>query len=441
MSVAVAACFFAAFVAAALWVPQDQQAIRRHVVAAVGDGTFNVRLPYGPFGRVVWPRHTLDCALAGMMLAPPGGRLIDALSNQFIVPNVAWQDPRVPETVDCQAMLRAIPELGDGYGDITRQATDRYILGVRVIGKILLGLMPFDAMAQLLRAIAFALLAVLALLSFAKLRATMRAGEPLLRPAGYLVIAALLSCLYGVHYFDAMLYFAPPDHTHFIFIIVSLLVPLGRMRPAGLAVYAASYGSLIAIFESLTGGIPFALAMLPLLLALGFDGTRRDYLTRLVVLWGSFCVAVATCFAIKKGLTAAFLNDQESFVSLLLYRMYGAPMPESGTKLTLGHLLSAYRRWASLIALGSTNIGTGLVVAALGIFVAATWRARNAQRECPILIACWLGIAVFILWAAAFLNHTAIHAYFMARLFVIPVIGASLLVLARFVPARGTRAA
>ena len=41
--VAVAACFFAAFVAAALWLPQDQPTIRRHIVAAVLDGTFNTR--------------------------------------------------------------------------------------------------------------------------------------------------------------------------------------------------------------------------------------------------------------------------------------------------------------------------------------------------------------------------------------------------------------
>ena len=72
------------------------------------------------------------------------------------------------------------------------------------------------------------------------------------------------------------------------------------MRPAGLALNAACYGSLIAIFESLTGGIPFALAMMPLLLALGFHGERRAYLARLFLLWGSFCIAVVTCFALKK---------------------------------------------------------------------------------------------------------------------------------------------
>ncbi len=209
-------------------------------------------------------------------------------------------------------------------------ASDRYILGVRVAGRVLLSLMPFDAMARTLRGISFALLGVLGALALWKLRAAPDAAARQFA-IGYLIIALCLALLYGVHWFDATLYFAPPDHVHFAFIIVSLLAPLARMRPAALALTAASYGSLIAIFESLTGGIPFALAMLPLLLALGFEGDRREYLARLFLLWGAFCIAVVTCFALKKILVIAFLGDQESFSSLLVYRMFGAPMPESGT--------------------------------------------------------------------------------------------------------------
>ena len=46
-------------------------------------------------------------------------------------------------------------------------------------------------------------------------------------------------------------------------------------------------------------------------------------------------------------------------------------------------------------------------------------------------LACWLGIAVLLVWAAVFLNHTAVHPYFMARLLVIPVIGAVMLIMSR----------
>jgi hypothetical protein len=171
---------------------------------------------------------------------------------------------------------------------------------------------------------------------------------------------------------------------------------------------------------------------LPLLLALGFEDRRREYFARLFLLWGAFCIAVVTCFALKKIVVIAFLADQESFASLLLYRMFGAPSPESGTSLTLGYLLASYRRWSSLIGWGSPNVGTALVLAALALFAIESWRTRNITMP-PVLLACWLGVAVLLVWAAVFLNHTAVHPYFMARLLVIPVIGAAILVMHRLV--------
>ena len=176
ISVAVAACFFAAFIAAALWLPQDQPTIRRHIVAAVLDGAFNARPSYGPLGATIFPRHTLDCTLANMMLAPSAGRLADAISNRHVAFNPSWSDPRIPLTTDCQGLARALPELGPGYGDVQYIATDRYILGVRVVGRTLLSLMPFDAMAQTLRGIAFALLGALGALALFKLRAAPDTG-------------------------------------------------------------------------------------------------------------------------------------------------------------------------------------------------------------------------------------------------------------------------
>jgi hypothetical protein len=429
ISVAAAACFFAAFVAAALWVPQDQQSIRRHIVAAIVDGTFNARISYGPLGNIAWPRHTLDCLLANMMLAPPASRLVDAMSNRSVALNPSWHDPRVPEAFDCQALVRAIAELGAGYGDVQFVPADRYIQGIRVFGRAMLSMMPFDVVARVMRGVAFALLGAIGVIVLWRFHSAKSDAASRRLAASYAVITGCLALLYGVHYFDTMLMFAPPDYTQFIFIMISLLAPLACMRHARLAIYAASYGSLIAIFESLTGGIPFALAMLPLLLALGFHGDWRPYFAKLILLWGCFCMAVVASFAIKKGFAIAFLGDQESFISTLLYRMYGKLPPSTGVELSLGYLLSSYRRWSGLIAFGSPNIGTGLVVAALGVFVIQTWRTRKTLWSCgrPVLIACWLGVAVLIVWCAAFFHHAVVHPYFMARLLVIPVIGAAVL--------------
>ena len=431
ISAVVAAGFFAAFVAAALWVPQDQQTIRRHLVAAVADGTFNARFGYGPFGGLVWPRHTMDCGVSSMMLAPSAGRLADAVSNRMAVVNPSWHDPRVAATLDCQAFARALPELGAGYGDVTFASNDRYIMGVRIFGRAMLSIWPLDIVAQIMRGIAFALLGILGLIAVWRLYRADVASR--LLPAGYAVIAACLALLYGVHYFGATLLFAPPDYVHFIFIIISLLAPLASMNTTQLTLYAACYGSLIAIFEALTGGIPFALAILPLLLALGFAGDRRDYFGKIFLLWGCFCVAVIASLAIKKALTAALIENQDSFLFFLLYRMYGQPAAESGTELTLVHILSTYRRWSALLALGSANIGTGLILGSLGVFAVHTWRMRKASwsSESAVLVACWLSVAALLLWACVFLNHTAVHPYYMARVLVVPVLAAAVLIVTR----------
>src|SRR5256885_1160824 len=187
ISLVAAAFFFAAFVAAALWIPQDQQTIRSHVVGAIMDGTFNARFSYGPFGGLVWPRHTLDCVPGSMMLAPPGGQLIDAISNRTPAIDPSWHDPRVPETADCQALARAIPELGAGYGDVQFAPLDRYIMGVRVFARALLSMMPLDIAARVMRGVAFALLGIIGLVAVWKLRGA--SGAARLPPAGYLVIA------------------------------------------------------------------------------------------------------------------------------------------------------------------------------------------------------------------------------------------------------------
>jgi hypothetical protein len=291
----------------------------------------------------------------------------------------------------------------------------------------MLSVMAFETMTRVMRGGAFVLLGALAAAALWRLRSA-RDPDSRRRSLAYLVVAGCLALLYGVHYFDTMLMFAPPDCIHFVFILISLVAPLADMKRAPFALYGASYGSLIAIFESLTGGIPFALAMLPLLLALGYHGDWRGYVSRLVLLWGCFCAAVAASFAIKKGFSIAFLGDRESFFSMLFYRMRGEVPAWTGVEVSLRYLLSAYRRWSALLAFGSSNIGTGLVIAALTVFVIETRRAGVRFFDSQVLIACWLGLAVLIVWCAAFFQHAVVHPYFMARLLVIPVIGAAVLV-------------
>ena len=175
-------------------------------------------------------------------------------------------DPRVPPYPDCQALLRALPEFG-ADGSVWFLQYDRYILGMRTLGRVFLSFVSVETMRWLLFGIAYALIGIIGVVAAYRIGRADGGTMARSRAAGYLAIAVSLAAFYGVHYFDATLNTGPLDCTQFIFVLISLLVPLADMRTAGLAVYAAAYGSLIAIFEFLTGGIPLALALLPLLLA------------------------------------------------------------------------------------------------------------------------------------------------------------------------------
>ena len=156
------------------------------------------------------------------------------------------------------------------------------------------------------------------------------------------------------------------------------------MRPAALALTAASYGSLIAIFESLTGGIPFALAMLPLLLALGFEGDRRDYLTQAVSALGHL---------LRRG--RDLLRAQEdpgdrvsrrSGVVLLAPRSIGCsarrcPSPARRSRSAI--CFRAIAAGARLIGFGSPNLGTVLVLGSLAVLAVETWRTRSTPSHDP----------------------------------------------------------
>jgi hypothetical protein len=251
-----------------------------------------------------------------------------------------------------------------------------------------------------------------------------------IRAAGYLAIAVSLALFYGVNFFDAMLNFGPLDDVHFVFILVSLLWPLGDMRPAGLAIYAGSYGSLIAIFEFLSGGIPLALAMLPLLLALGCRGDRPTYLAKLVTLWSGFCIAVIATFAIKKIYTMAFLGDSESFIATLLHRTYGglAETPDANYSATF--VATTYYRASALVGLGSSRIGASLVLLSLAAVAVLTWRKTRLPSDL-LVPACWLALLAIGIWYAVFLNHAILHASFMARLLIVPIIAAAVLIAVR----------
>jgi hypothetical protein len=361
-----------------------------------------------------------------MMLAPADAPLIAAVSNRMAAHDEAANDARVPPVPDCQALLRALPELG-GAG-VNFVEYDRYILGMRVLGRVLLSVTSVRALRHILLGTAYALLGLIGIVALYRFGRTTNTFERA-RAAGYVAIAACFALFYGVHYFGATLYFGPMDCVQYAFILASLVWPLEDLRPARLAVYAASYGSLIAIFEFMTGGIPLALALLPLLLALGFRGDKPAYFQKLVQLWGCFCLAAVASFAIKVILAVAYLGRPNTFVPALLYRTYGSFHASPEASYSISYLMEIYHINSAVIAWSSRHLGTGLVIAGLGIVSVVTWQNRNAEwpSNRPVQLACWLSLAALAAWVAVFLNHSILHPFFMVRLLVIPIIAGAVL--------------
>jgi hypothetical protein len=429
ISVALAAAFFALFAIAAIWAPQDQGMIRRHLIEAIKNGEFSAQTVIGPTQTFPMYRSGNDCFLLGMMLAPTADRPAAALSNQVLAAsgNPSAVDERAPPYPPCQAILRALPEVGGSGGEFVEY--DRYVLGMRVLGRVLLSSTSLNSMRQILAGTSYALLGLIAL---AALWRVIKAGgdaETRARAAGHLAIALTFALFYGVNYFDGMLNFGPLDDVHFVFILLGLLWPLGDMRPLSLAIYAGSYGSLIAIFEFFSGGIPLALALLPLLLALGYHGDRPTYLAKLVTLWGGFCIAVIAMFVIKKIYTIAFLGDSASFIATLLHRTYGglAETPDASYSVTF--VAMTFYRASALVGLGSSRIGASLVFLSLALVAIMTW--RRARMPDVFLPACWLALFAIGSWYAVFLNHAILHASFMARLLIVPILAAAILIAVR----------
>jgi hypothetical protein len=424
IGIASAALFFAIFVAAAIWAPQDQQAIRATIVDAIASGEINRQTTLGPLASFPVYRSVYDCLLFIMATAPERAGALAAAGNRT-TSSQGSTDARVPPFPDCQTLLRTLPEFGGSSSPYF--AYDRYVLGMRVVGRVMLSAMKLETMQRTLMGTAYALLGLIAVTALWCLR---RARDPVERERalGYAGLAAALALFYGVHFFDATLNFGPMDCVHFIFILLSLIWPLAALPVAQLALYAASYGALIAIFEFLTGGIPLALALLPLLLALGHRGSKADYMMRVVTLCASFCVAVVATFTLKKIYAIAFLGDTENFIAALLHRTYGGLGENPDARYSLQLSALTYYRASFVIGWGSSKFAAVLFASSLAAIGLLTWRRRQASPN--LRLACGLSLLALLLWYGVFLNHAILHAVYMVRLIVVVLILAAVLTLA-----------
>ena len=155
--------------------------------------------------------------------------------------------------------------------------------------------------------------------------------------------------------------------------------------------------------------------MMPLLLALGFEGERRAISRTAVAALGHF---------LYRG--RHLLRAQEGHRDRVSRRSGVVP---------LASVLSDVRRAAAGVGHDADARLSACELSPVERpdrlwFAQSRHRARaRVVRACSpsrpgapgvapttILLACWLGVAALLVWATAFLNHTAVHPYFMARL-------------------------
>ena len=413
------------------------EAIRSGALAAQHHQLFGPRKPIYRYG------HN-DCLMLGMLMMPRESRLKAAVSPRMPVPDSAQpSDQAINASLPpgCGSISTTLSALQRGEVDERRPEPDhyhRYIHGDVTVVALLLSVMSVAAASLAMLGLCYVLLLAILLSALARQRDMDPADRA--RALAFIIIAVVLMTGYGVAAFDHAYSFGPTDAVIFGFILIGLWRPFGALSERAFIVLAAGFGTLIAILEFLTGGIPMGLAVLVALVALGKAADRRALLRRLTTGVAAFGIAAITCFAIK--LIAVWLvwgtNDLGNFVAILGGHTAGAVSsrlsPEALATLSsygiepqwvdANHLTRVLFAGAMLtysaflIGWGSHIIGAAIVLlptpALVGFAFFAVCRRRMVDWPMERLALIAAGL-VPVAWYVALPNHTIFHSSYMVR--------------------------
>ncbi|HEU4359629.1 MAG TPA: hypothetical protein VFR54_14335, partial [Xanthobacteraceae bacterium] len=232
---------------------------RRIVVQALESGTLATvtHLPFAQ-GKDVYPFGGNDCLILGALVMPRDAPLKASVSPRLpVAGDESDTAPGYPPAGLCRWLAATMRVIARNQADDQFPPPSyyhRYIQGDTTVAALLLAIMSFSVATNTLLAGCYTMLAAIALVAIFRLNI----GEPAerRRAAAFLIIAAVLGCFYGVEVFDRSFSFAPTDFVVFGFILYGLLQPLGTIADQRFILAAALFGSLIAILEFLTGGVP-----------------------------------------------------------------------------------------------------------------------------------------------------------------------------------------
>jgi hypothetical protein len=426
-SIAVAAFFALSYVATFV----DRQGIAAKLKAA--NATGELTQTWAGWSSRVIPRFGgNDCLMLGALLQDYPGRLAETISARIppadAQPAARAGDPTIPACLQFIAALER-PDQADPSAVFYH----RYLHGQRVFAALALAVASPQALGWItLLANALLLLSVLV--------PALRRPNKSWREHGYAAIAAMLLLFDGLWLFGIYFSFGLSDLVLAAFVACAYHagIACGDERPFVVAV--ALFGVATAIFEFLTGGIPFGLALLLGVVALDGPADRDALLRR--AFHGSviFALAIALTFAIKLMLVMLFvdpnvLGDFRSALSMRVGTSFVDSLPPQEIAWLTAHGIDAAsldRHWilallymlarlayaTFVIGFGSPVLGMILmgtaVIASAALLIRRSRNTRDTVIRTRVLIL--FGSALVMpLWSVIFLNHTLLHAVWMVR--------------------------
>jgi len=375
-----------------------------------------------------------DCLMLAALLQDYPSRLAQIISARIPPaegqPAARLGDPTIPA---CLQLIAAL-ERAD-HADPNALFYHRYLHGQRVFVALALAVVSPEALGWITL-----LLNALALLSV--LVPALRRRNESWRERAYAAVAATLLLFAGLWLFGIYFSFGLSDLVLAAFLAYAYHSGIARADERTFVVAAALFGTATAIFEFLTGGIPFGLALLLGVVALDGPADRDALLRRAFHGAVIFALAIALAFAVKLTLVALFIDpnvlaDFRGALSTRVGALFVDSLPQQEIAWLAAHgvdVSSLDRHWAlallymlARLAYATFVIGFGspvLGMIIMGAAVIATialliHRARGARDDLmrARLMILFGSALVMPVWSVIFLNHTLLHAIWMVRPF------------------------
>ena len=388
----------------------------------------------GATGRAIPRFGGNDCLFFATLLQDYPSRLAETISARIppadAQPAARPGDPTIPA---CLQLIAAL-ERSD-HADPNAVYYHRYLHGQRVIAAFALAALSPEALGWIAL-----LLNVVCLLTV--LLSALRRWRGGARERGFAAIAATLLLFDGLWLFGIYFSFSLSDLVLSVFLLYAYRRGLAHAPEPIFAVAVALFGVATAVFEFLTGGIPFGLALLLGIVALDGPDDRAALIRR--AFHGSviFALAILVAFAIKLALVMLLIDPHvlSEFRAALSTRtgssfVANLPPQEIAWVSALGiDVASLDRHWVYavlymlarlgyatfVIGYGSPVVGITLmglaVLASFALLVRGTRGGHDPVARIRLFIL-FASALVMPAWSLVFLSHTLLHAIWMVRPF------------------------